>query len=354
MIVGKFARHTDDFYEWRVRDRRGRLALHDSGVKDLDNETRAGLYDDLAVALEKLGRRDEALTALSDKTDRLPGVGAYETAANRGTILVHAGRLEAGMKEIDRALEINPDAHFGRERIQKLLVEYLLEKRGDAAAIPLPVDPDPDQRGVTEGPVGFAAFLEARGVSAGDGLEGVRGMLRFGDYRSPALLEALGDLLLGSGEDDADDTLAARQLAARAYLAAGRSAPGAAGAYRAIAAVTLENQKLDGRDARVDQIAGALDREFAETDAWFTKLAEDEELWIESSPDPDARFRQKYGPAVLRVGDVTSRPAHIEGHWAADGLTWPMAAAVGVGGALTWAAVFGLVRLRGRRTNGWE
>ena len=42
LIVGKFAQHTDDFYEWRVRDRRGRLALHDSGVKELDDETRAG------------------------------------------------------------------------------------------------------------------------------------------------------------------------------------------------------------------------------------------------------------------------------------------------------------------------
>ena len=280
-------------------------------------------------------------------------MGAYETAANRGTILVHAGRLEEGLKEIDRALAINPDAHFGRERIQKLLVEYLLEKRGDAAAVPLPADPDPDRRGVTEGPVGFAAFLESRGVSAGDGLAGVRGMLRFGDYRSPTLLEALGDLLIAV-PGDGDYDVAPRLLAARTYLAAGRSAPDAAGAYRAIAAVTLENQKLDGRDATVDQIAGALDREFAETEAWFTKLAEDEELWIESSPDPDARFRQKYGPAVLRVGDVTSRPAHIEGHWAADGLTWPMAAAVGVGGALTWAAVWGLVRLRGRGLNGWE
>ena len=56
LIVGKFPRHTDAFYEWRVKDRRSRLALHDSGVEELGADARAGLYDDLAVALDKLGR----------------------------------------------------------------------------------------------------------------------------------------------------------------------------------------------------------------------------------------------------------------------------------------------------------
>ena len=304
---------------------------------------------------------------MQNKEARAPGVGDYETAANRGTILVHAGRLEEGLEEIDRALELNPDAHFGRERIQKLLVEYLIEKRDDATAVPLPLDPSADARLAEAGghgpggPPPFAAYLEARGVSPEDGLRGVRGMLRFGDYRSPILLEALGDLLLAARRPDAGGNLAsnsgtpARRLAARAYLAAGRSAGGdAAGRYRDLAEAALRMQRVDGEDATVDGVAATLGREFAETEAWFEKLAEDEQLWIAKSPDPDGRFRQKYGPAVLRVGDLSARPPRIQGHWAAHGLTWAMAAAVGLGGAATWAAVWGLVVWRKRHPGGHE
>ena len=261
------------------------------------------------------------------------------------------------MEEIDRALELNPDAHFGRERVQKLLVEYLIERRGDAAEVSLPLDAAAGPRAGYRTP--FAAFLKERGVSAADGRRGVEGMLRFGDFRSPILLEALGDLLMaGTGAETNDEDrhfAAARRLAARAYLAAGRSAGGpAAEAYRKLAAAALDQQQQDGEDVTVDQVAATLDREFAETEAWFEKLAEDERLWVEKSPDPDRRFRQKYGPAVLRVGDLSARPPRIQGHWAKDGLTWPMAAAVGLGGAATWAAVWGLVAWRKRNPGGAE
>ena len=347
LIVGKFARHSRPFLERRVKDRRAKLRLHAAGGEPLPDAELAAAYDDLAVALEKLGRHDAALSVLDEKAAALPAVGRYETAANRGTVLIRAGRLEEGLAELDRALALNPDARFGRERVQKLLVEYLIERRGGAGETPLPLAPaDPDR-------VGFAAFLADRGVSAEEGRRGVEGLLRFGDHRDPLLLEALGDLLRPAGEAAAEPA-AARPLAARAYLAAGRSAPGAAPAYRELAAAALAGQRVGGADADVRRVAAALDREFAETEAWFDKLREDEKLWVRVSPDPDARFREKYGPAVLRVGDVSSRPDHIQGHWAKAGLTWPMAAAVGLGGAATLATVWGLVALRRRRPNGWE
>ncbi len=354
LIVGKFARHTDAFLEDRVARRQSALRLHAAGEEPMPAPQRAAAYDDLAVALEKLGRHDEALAALEKKVADVGDRGAYETAANRGTILIHAGRLGEGLAEIERALAINPDAHFGRERIQKLLVEYLIERRGDAEEIPLPIDPDVDARSAS-GHAGFAAFLKERDVSMKDGRTGVEGMLRFGDYRSPVLLEALGDVLSANGfRDDPTDISVPRSLATRAYLAAGRAAPEAAGAYRDLAAAALTMQRIDDRQADVESVAEALDREFAETEAWFDKVREDEALWIRVSPDPDARFREKYGVAVLRVGDTAGRPSHIQDQWSADAKHWPLDAAIGVGGALTIAGIWGLVVLRRRSPNGWE
>ncbi|MFH5805880.1 hypothetical protein [Alienimonas sp. DA493] len=354
LIVGKFPRHTDAFYEYRVQDRQSKLRLHAAGEQAMTAEQRAAAYDDLAVALDKLGRREEALAALDRKQADVGEVGAYETAANRGTILIHAGRYEEGLKEIDRALELNPDAHFGRERIQKLLVEYLLERKGDAETVPLPLDSDGDER-FDRNAAGFAVFLKERDVSLEEGRKGLEGMMRFGDYRSPILLEALGDLLSADGyRDDPPNQDVPRQLAARAYLAAARSAPDAAERYREFAAQTLLSQeKLELGRENVDVVADALEREFAETDAWFEKVREDEELWIEASPDPDARFREKYGVAVLRVGDTMARPNRVQEQWSAER---PVAfdIAVGVGGALTIAAVWGLIVWRRRSPNGWE
>ncbi|MEM9702319.1 MAG: hypothetical protein AAF907_07735 [Planctomycetota bacterium] len=352
LIVGKFPRHTEEFYEWRVSDRGGKLRLHELGEAPLSDEERAAAYDDLAVALDKLGRREEALQTLDDKVADVGDLGAYETAANRGTILIHAGRYEDGLKEIDRALELNPDAHFGRERIQKYLVEYLVQKRAEAESISMPLVPEPAARRRGED---FAAFLQERGVSLTEGRKGVEGMMRFGDYRSAVLLEALGDLLYASGEPHGGDgTAQPKLLAGRAYLAAARSEPEAEDAYRSLAAMALQMQQVDGEQVSVDQIAEALDREFEETEDWFEKVREDEQLWIEASPNPEERFKQKYGIATLRVGDLGGKPSHIQEQWSADARHWKKDAIIGVGGAFTIAGVWALIVWRRRQPNGWE
>ncbi|NNJ25206.1 hypothetical protein [Alienimonas chondri] len=349
LIVGKFPRHTDAFYEHRISTRGAALRLHALGERAMSAEDRAAAYDDLAVALDKLGRRDEALATLDKKVADVGELGEYETAANRGTILIHAGRFEEGLGEIDRALAINPDAHFGRERIQKLLVEYMLEKKSDAEAMPAPLAPIGPNR------EGFAKFLQERKVSLKDGRKGVEGMMRFGDYRSPALLEALGDLLMAPQvTSEFPDPAAARLLASRAYLAAGRSAPEAADAFHELAATALQMQQIDGQDVETKQVAEALEREFAETDEWFEKVREDEALWIEKSPDPDARFQEKYGVAILKVGDTSGRPSHIQDQWSADARHWPLDAAIGVGGLLTLAGIWALIAWRRRSPSGWE
>ena len=48
------------------------------------------------------------------------------------------GRLEEGLKHIDAALRINPDAHFGREKYQKKLAEYVISRKTDGK-VPQPL-----------------------------------------------------------------------------------------------------------------------------------------------------------------------------------------------------------------------
>ncbi|MEI2613624.1 MAG: hypothetical protein V9G21_00910 [Methylotenera sp.] len=59
-----------------------------------------------------------------------------------------------GFEFIDRALEVNPEAHFGRERYQRWLVEYLLAKRGMGGPPTLPKYTDESK--------GFEGFLAAK------------------------------------------------------------------------------------------------------------------------------------------------------------------------------------------------
>ena len=54
--------------------------------------------------------------------------GMYETNANLGTFHILAGDFELGLPLIDKALSIKPNAHFGRERYQKWLVEYAMTR----------------------------------------------------------------------------------------------------------------------------------------------------------------------------------------------------------------------------------
>ena len=211
LITGKFLRHSPEFYQWRVRNRLQRLA---------DEPANLALYDDLAVAYDKTGRPALAIETILKK-DNL-NAGMYETYANLGTFHIHAGDFQAGLPFLIKALEINPEAHFGREEYQKLLVEYVLSKR-ETPPVPLPMDAGDRQFQV---PGGFAAFVfaskgltwqtpadrQAIAEESSRATKGVLGMMRFGDFQSPVLLEALADLLMVEMAGDA------KQLASRALL----------------------------------------------------------------------------------------------------------------------------------------
>lgn len=117
-ISGRFDRFPERYYQMRIErlEKRPKLTANE--------------YDDLAVAYERLGQTDKALQILKkSKSVRKTKDDEYRLLANRGTFMVHkwiaGGHSEKNIKflnqanlDIARALEINPNSHFGREKYQ--------------------------------------------------------------------------------------------------------------------------------------------------------------------------------------------------------------------------------------------
>ncbi|MBI3268159.1 MAG: hypothetical protein HYZ53_03995 [Planctomycetes bacterium] len=300
LITGKFLRHSKEFYAWRVEDRRKKLAA---------NPGDPALLDDLAVALEKTGEHEKAIETLLPQAEKTPD--RYETMANLGTFHLHAGRFDKGLEYIEQAIKINPQAHFGRELYQKLLVEYVQDPgrredvvNRDRKPGPLTLPLSLAERGRFGHGPSFAHFvLEKRGLGERDeagqsemkaAIGGVLGMMKFGTHDAPVLLEALGDLLMcAPGYDDA------KQLAARAFLRAARGAeePAAKTAYREMAGRALQMQtsgRGEEKQLRLEQLEKDFELELADAAAWYDGVKQDELRWLREGADPEAEFARKY------------------------------------------------------------
>jgi len=135
IIVGRFERNPPLYYEMRLA--RVTAELETSPHK-LD------LYDDAGAACDRLGRSDDAIAWMTRKHERfnnfskVPSNDLYRYHANLGTFHAHrwigsgADRddladLKAARDHIARAIEINPDAHFGREKFQLTAIEWLID-----------------------------------------------------------------------------------------------------------------------------------------------------------------------------------------------------------------------------------
>ena len=323
LMTGKFLRHTPEFYRWRVQDRLSRIAREPRKLY---------LVDDLAAAYDKLGQHAEAIAAMQAILPRDPR--RYETLANLGTFYLHSGDFEHGLEFIDLALEVNPEAHFGRERYQRWLVEYLLAKRGMGGPPTLPKYTDESK--------GFEGFLAAKSGAkylelpeAQAAVNGVLGMMRFGKHDSPILYEALGDLLSGPMH-----TIDAKRLAVRAYLLAAEVTPdvSARAAYEEMAAMLVAVMSPDRlEEFSLEGIRSALKNERAEADAWYAELAARERDWVLYSPDPEFEVRRLYAEDPVLSG--------LPPGWLAD--NWRVLA-----GILAIFVVFAALGLRMARRSG--
>lgn len=289
LITGKFLRHSDAYYRWRLADRLKKLG------DDPENDV---WLDDVAVSHEKLGEYDEAIAVAQAQLERQPD--RYESLANLGTFLIHAGRYQEGLEFIDRALAVNPDAHFGREKYQRALVRYIL-KQVPEGEMTLPL-----QR-IRKPPAQFSSFLAMElsdganktleGPELQSAIEGVSGMMRFSKHDNPILLEVLGELLLSPNAPKFD----AKRLAARAYYQASYLVEGDARAeYRSLAEDALSMQVAkSGSSSPVEprKIERQFKDELKDSKVWFGQLAKNEARWIEEGQDVDAKFNEYYRDA---------------------------------------------------------
>jgi tetratricopeptide (TPR) repeat protein len=325
LITGKFLRHSPEFYQWRIKDRQERLKTDPNNL---------ALYDDLAVAYEKTGQRKVAIETIEKKDKLRPDL--YETEANLGTFLMLDGQLEEARPHLQKAIEINPDAHFGREKYQLLLLDYMLSRQKNGqTTLPLAeydISPDGTELRLK---ASFTTFLESqlypgpnppqlRPEDRRAALKGIMGMMKFADHQNPVLLEALGNVLAGHTNHPDDD---AKQLAARAYLTASHQVEDEQAKlhYRLLARNALAMQKQPGNaHTWLELIEQELQRELQEADAWYVELKSKEIAWIDAGLNADAEFDKLYDkpPRIeaQSTGDIVVQQRRRDGWLAFGGL----------------------------------
>lgn len=134
----RFPKHGAAWYE--ARNRRTLELLNHHAEND---PARWPLVDDLAVAFDRLGRPADAIPLLREKLSQQEAAGItgrdlYTSYANLGTMLIHANMgkarsgdadavqfLDEGIRLIHQSVEVNPEAHFGREKWQAAIAEFL-------------------------------------------------------------------------------------------------------------------------------------------------------------------------------------------------------------------------------------
>ncbi|WP_051946298.1 hypothetical protein [Verrucomicrobium sp. BvORR106] len=290
IMTGIFPRHSKEYHTWRIQQKQ---PLVESG------KAVASDYDDLAVSQHKLGDHKAAIATMETKEKKLPGL--YETYSNLGTFYIYAGELSVAQKWIEKALAINPNAHFGREKYQRWLVMWLRERRSTVKTEEEERrEADRYDRG--ELPTGFAAFVARQEMGAlskdpefikftevqrDAAINGVTGMMYFADFDNPILLEALGDLL-SYGKMDAN----ASQLSGLCYLHALEKVTDAdekvrlkSLMYRAVSASHLREEK---------DLKKVLDSALLKGENLNKGVKNDEVAWIAAGKDVAAEFQSKY------------------------------------------------------------
>lgn len=233
-IVGRFDRYPPLYYQMRL----DRVTKELAADRDPPSMRTLDRLDDAAVACDRLHDDDKAIEWMAKKATALDAMRAtkqetgehqYRYLANLGTFHVHrwlrAGADRTRMDDVKRseeliakAIELNPNAHFGRERYQLLAIRALLDPpKTQVFGHPSILDAIPD----------FPAKVSVErtkdllaAVNHQDAVKGLCGLITLGDaWQSIDIFTALGDAL--SCQEDNSVALLA-QLRVQELAAAGK------------------------------------------------------------------------------------------------------------------------------------
>lgn len=140
IVTGRFERNPPLYFQMRI----ARVA------KELQKDpANLPLYDDIAVAYDRLGKGDEAITWMNRKKLQLAKSSTrspqkteatYRYYANCGTFWAHRwlrnganrsriAEMKTARDMIAQAITIKPNAHFGREKYQLMIMNWILDPR---------------------------------------------------------------------------------------------------------------------------------------------------------------------------------------------------------------------------------
>lgn len=195
IIVGRFERNPPLYYQMRL----------DRVAKEIQsNRSDLNLYNDAAVACDHLGKFDEAIAWMKKQERAMANLSitkeaGYRFHANLGTFYAHrwfANKadltmpqdLDKGIEHIHKAIAINPNAHFGREKFQLALMEWAKEPGstwGDSNPTNSPITPYLEEKQLMR-------YGDAKAA-----VEGFAGLIRLGNaWESVDVFAALADALL--------------------------------------------------------------------------------------------------------------------------------------------------------------
>ncbi len=273
LITGRFERNPPLYYEMRL----ARVAAEierDPGKLEL--------YDDAGAACDRLYRGDEAIAWMArkklalDKTGTLPpppGTPSastkeskaiadhwYRYYANLGTFHAHRwvrGKrdrrdmtdLHTGRDLIAKAIAINPDAHFGREKYQLAAIHWLIEA---------PVNPNNN--------VGLPFMNEDR-TNPEEAVRGLSGLIALGDaWRSLDIHIALGNQLGRLGHSTLTSLV---QMRIDELIAAGATSAHPAAPNKDTWWARVHSD--GGYTTHSDELAAFFPKARAAADLWHTK-----------------------------------------------------------------------------------
>ena len=121
-LLGYWPKHTAEYHQARIDAADRALRWVPGWTQGLDAK---------GISLMKLGRMEEAEAVMTTRLEI--DDSAYPAHANLGTLHTITGDYDTALTHIDRAMAIEPEAHFGREKYHRSLVVFLQRVKADPA-----------------------------------------------------------------------------------------------------------------------------------------------------------------------------------------------------------------------------